>query len=275
MRPDVPSDPQVQSLALPEGPASYTDEGVGPAVVCIHGLPGSSRDFRWLAPALNAFGLRALRLELPGFGQNHADVPSSVGAIVDHVRSVLSELALNGTIILGHSFGAVIAMRLAVCHPDAVSRLVLLSPPGLRQHRGLRNVGWGLEVSRLARAPVVGTAARAALVAAFRRAGFRHDATPETVVRTLEVLRSFDFGAHASAWSRLKTPTAMAWCGDDPFIEDDISVDLARRLPAGPRLRFVSGGHSPQKHFALEIAECLAEWTEAPKLRAEPSVVAL
>ncbi len=50
-----PSDPPRQLVRLAGGLAAFSDEGEGPSVLAVHGLPGSGRDFRWLAPRLSPF----------------------------------------------------------------------------------------------------------------------------------------------------------------------------------------------------------------------------
>ena len=37
--PESPSDPPLRTVQLPGGPVSYTDEGEGPIVLCVHGVP--------------------------------------------------------------------------------------------------------------------------------------------------------------------------------------------------------------------------------------------
>jgi pimeloyl-ACP methyl ester carboxylesterase len=235
--------------------------------VCLHGLPGSARDFRWLAPALTKRGLRVVRLELPGFGRSDASRPD-LDALAERVRDGLDRLRISGPLVLGHSFGGVVAMRAAARWPEAVSRLALVAAPGLRRHRALARHTWGLELAHHAHRPLVGGLLRRVLQAGFHRAGFRNDTDEARVLLTLRILRNFDFGDQASSWSRIRTPTAVVWCADDPFIEDEIAADLARRMPDGPRLRFESGGHNPQKHRALALADCLADWHAAPCLSA-------
>jgi len=47
MTPKHPSDPAIQHVALSRGVVGLTDEGAGPVVLGVHGLPGTHRDFRW------------------------------------------------------------------------------------------------------------------------------------------------------------------------------------------------------------------------------------
>lgn len=44
------------------------DEGDGPPVVCLHGVPASSFLYRKVVPELAARGLRGLAFDLPGLG---------------------------------------------------------------------------------------------------------------------------------------------------------------------------------------------------------------
>lgn len=265
MHPDKPSDPALIRLQLASGEASLSDEGAGPAVVCVHGLPGSARDFRWLAPALTERGLRCVRVELPGFGQSSADVAPHIEDVADHVAEIMSALRLCRPMVLGHSFGGTVALATAARYPDRVGRLALVASMGFRRHQAFERFAWGVEMARWAHTPVVKEPVRALLQVAFRKFGFRHDVNRETVVRAMTLIRDVDFGQQVVRGVRLKVPTAVIWCKDDPLIQDEISQDLARRVPEGPRLCFESGGHNPQKTFATEIAEALASWlsTEA------------
>ena len=81
MRPEHPSDPPLRQLAKEAGALSYTDEGTGVPLVCLHGGPGSVRDFRWIAPVLTEH-FRVIRTEQPGFGGTPSPpVPNRTSAL--------------------------------------------------------------------------------------------------------------------------------------------------------------------------------------------------
>src|SRR5690606_22284150 len=109
----------------------------GPCVVMIHGLPGSHRDFRWLAPPLEAAGFRVIRLDMPGFGGTDPR-SARLSRLAEHVLARLDQLALDRTILLGHSFGGPQALLAASRDPARVRGLALLASVGLRPHRALR-----------------------------------------------------------------------------------------------------------------------------------------
>jgi pimeloyl-ACP methyl ester carboxylesterase len=245
-------------VQLPTGPASVVDEGSGPAVVLVHGLPGSARDFRWLTPHLVAAGLRAVRVELPGFGGTPVGTgpdPSPEGRAAV-VLEVMAALGLGPAVVLGHSMVGVVATAVAAATP--VAGVALISSPGLRPHRALRRFP-----SRWVPLVVGGRVREALSLPLVRRwfasAGFR--GYPDAaLLRTLLAVAATDLDAHAARVRALTAPTLVAWCEDDPLIEAEIFAELAATCPAGPRLRWPTGGHNPQKAYAAEIAAALAGW---------------
>ena len=134
-----PADPEPRSLPWRGGTLSYTSEGdpAAPAVVALHGLPGSVRDFRYLGPLL-APHLHFVRAELPGFGGStwQEDAVRFSGR-ANAVLALADHLGLRRFAALGHSMGGGTALTLAADAPDRVSHLVLLNSVALRRHRGL------------------------------------------------------------------------------------------------------------------------------------------
>ncbi|MEM9463485.1 MAG: alpha/beta fold hydrolase [Myxococcota bacterium] len=110
--------------------------------VLVHGgrgLPGSARDSRWMSHTLGQHA-RAIRIEMPGFGGTTlATGPSpSVESRGRFVVDCIDALALHQPILVGHSMGGVVATMAAILAPKRIAGLALLSSPGLRVHRGLR-----------------------------------------------------------------------------------------------------------------------------------------
>lgn len=257
----TPSDPEKRLIELSGGPASYTDEGQGPAVVAVHGLPGSARDFRWLAPPL-AGGMRLVRVELPGFGQTPIKTepdPSPAGR-ARFVIELVRRLELESPILLGHSMGGVVAAAAMNQAPELFSALALISSPGLRPHAPFRRLPL-TRVNALLTTPILGPALAPLLRMAFERGGFRGYPT-SALYRTMACVAETSFVEHARNIRALARPTLVAWCDDDPLIEPDIAAELAEACPHGPRLRFPTGGHNPQKTHADELAEALLRWSE-------------
>lgn len=102
----------------------------GPVVLMIHGASANAREFSWsLAPRLSE-SHRVLMMDRPGHG--HSERLSGAEKLevqAAQAAGVLRSLAPNEkAVIVGHSFGGAVSLRLALDHPDVVDSLVLLAP---------------------------------------------------------------------------------------------------------------------------------------------------
>ncbi|MEO6408166.1 MAG: alpha/beta hydrolase [Burkholderiaceae bacterium] len=103
------------------------DEGDGPAIVCVHGLDGSSNSFTPLMPALVRH--RVIRFDLPGSGRSQAaEGPLSIERYVDAALKVCERLDVVRAHWIGHSMGTIVVQHLAAAHPPLVASVVLFGP---------------------------------------------------------------------------------------------------------------------------------------------------
>jgi pimeloyl-ACP methyl ester carboxylesterase len=127
------------------GVVTGAETGSGPPLLLLHGL-GGTWEYWSRAMELLAGSARCIALDLPGFGGS--DMPAggfSLDSASDGLAAALRALGGAPAVVCGHSLGGPLAARLAIRHPDAVSRLVLVGPSGLApaspwQHRALRAV---------------------------------------------------------------------------------------------------------------------------------------
>ena len=108
----------------------YIEKGEGPPVVLLHGNVVTAEDFRTSGVLdLLATRHRVIAFDRPGFG--YSDRPHgsawSARAQADLLRDALVILGVNRPVVLGHSWGAAVALALALNHPTAARGLVLLS----------------------------------------------------------------------------------------------------------------------------------------------------
>jgi len=100
----------------------------GPPVLFLHGASSN------LNEPLTAFegetgGLRAIYLDRPGLGwSERPDVWWNPQREAFLIRRFLEELDIEAASVVGHSYGATIALRLAMDHPERVNGLVLIAP---------------------------------------------------------------------------------------------------------------------------------------------------
>src|SRR4029450_1874637 len=93
------------------------EAGSGPTVALVHGLGGAASNWTLVAPAL-ARRCRVLVPELPGPGGSSplAGPGETLAPYAARLVAVLDDPA----VLVGHSLGAVVALRAAGRHPDAV-----------------------------------------------------------------------------------------------------------------------------------------------------------
>lgn len=107
-----------------------------PPLVLIHGSVSNATS--WVAefPAYSQH-FRVYAVDLPGEpGKSAQNRPAWQGpAFAEWLEDVLNGLKISKTALLGISQGGWTALRFATCHPDRVSKLVLLAPGGIRPAR--------------------------------------------------------------------------------------------------------------------------------------------
>lgn len=107
-------------------------EGDGKPVVLFHGIAASNLDWEFIAPLLVRGGYRAIRPDLPGHGESaKPNDPTwyTFDRLYRLVYSWLEELHLDTEpVLIGHSLGGLLALRLALDSPDRVSKIVLIDP---------------------------------------------------------------------------------------------------------------------------------------------------
>lgn len=108
----------------------YVDKGLGPAVVLLHGNGASLNDFE--ASGLLGFAAehhRVIAFDRPGFGYSERprETVWTPGAQAELIAQALSKLGVERSVVVGHSWGTLVALALGLDHPGLVSGLVLLS----------------------------------------------------------------------------------------------------------------------------------------------------
>ena len=116
--------------------------GSGPTLVLIPGLMGSAYGFRKIVGPLQEAGYRVAVIEPLGIGGSSRpqDADYSLTAQADRVGAVLQSLDAGPAVVVAHSVGASIAMRLAYRHPERVAAIVSLDggPAEAAGTRGFR-----------------------------------------------------------------------------------------------------------------------------------------
>src|SRR5579863_637761 len=108
----------------------YVDRGTGTPLVLLHGNGSMIEDFQSSGLIdLAAMKYRVIAFDRPGFG--HSDRPRTTiwtpEAQADLIATALTEIGVARAIILGHSWGTLVALAFAIKYPQEVEALVLAS----------------------------------------------------------------------------------------------------------------------------------------------------
>ncbi|KUJ06409.1 fumarylacetoacetate hydrolase-like protein [Mollisia scopiformis] len=100
-------------------------------IIFIHGLGGSSENFKPLISKLNLsrhYSLHLLDLEGHGLSPTSATSVISISSYAADVYALAEHARIRQATIIAHSMGCLVAFSLAIQHPEIVSKLILLGP---------------------------------------------------------------------------------------------------------------------------------------------------
>lgn len=252
----------------------YFERGTGTPVVLLHGNTVSLEDFE-------ASGLiarlakehRVIAFDRPGFG--HSTRPRdrlwTPAAQADLLHEALAAIGAVRPVIVGHSMGAMVAMRLALDHPLDVDRLVLIGGyfyPSLRVDAlltapvALPVVGDAMRYTVTAIASRLGlkTAVRGMFAPKDVPAGYIATVSREMMVRPVQIRANAEdaaamMPAAASAAKRHRelTMPVSIFAGADDIVVDPIahSQRLHEEVPQS-ELSIVPGVGHMVHHSAME-----------------------
>ncbi|MFC1850222.1 alpha/beta fold hydrolase [candidate division CSSED10-310 bacterium] len=259
----APSDPEPVLLSTAVGQIAITREGPlnGTALLCVHGIPGSRRDFRYLAPYLRQT-FQVVRLDMPGFGDSPLNAVDTIEGWALTVNAVAAALDLEHYLILGHSFGGGAVLLTARKWPRNVSGIILLASMGHRMHRGYGGIPPTLYhlLYRLSTIPIIRWLIFLMLRQQYTKRGLRPpDAGEDRVIqRQLRLISSVDFAALGDCAARISELALIIHCDDDHLVERSITEELAAIFPRSIIKHFNSGGHHLQKTLAAEIGSIIS-----------------
>ncbi len=271
----MPGEPKATYLDVAGARVRYVDAGEGPAVVLLHGFASSLEAWDGVIPRLLANGHRVLALDLKGFGWT--DRPPGDYSPAEQARLVLALMDARGidrAAVVGHSWGASVALALALAAPQRVTRLALYDAwvfeeqlPGFFLWARVGGVGellFGLYYDeradeRMAAAFHDRRYMSEELVEAVDRALRR----PGTRAAALAAVRGQRYAQVEGRYRSIEQPALLLWGRDDAVTPLRHGERLARELPAARLVVYPRCGHLPMIEAAAastrDLAAFLAE----------------
>ncbi len=242
-------------------------QGNGRSVLLLHGMTSSGDAYRELMIAL-ADDYHLVAPDIPGFGFSEMTTPYTLDHLVEWVAAFIDALEISQCLVVGHSFGGVLATYFTMAYPEDVARLVLIAPALLSAQKvhdlvikatislGLVSLGTTISQSRL----VVPYQVKSAF--------YQPEMQPETVwqrrIRDYENARAtavvFPALANGSVknLSKITHPTCLIWGEDDTVVPVADGVELAALLPNAELHRVAECGHVPVQEQTAVVVETIA-----------------
>ena len=187
----TPNDCYVELRGLP---FHYRDwGGDGRQVLLLHGLASTCHIWDLVAPLL-AEDFRIAAMDQRGHGQSaQVDDGYDFAAVLGDAAAMIEHLGWQRPVVVGHSWGADVALELAVAHPESVSGLIFVDG-GTIDISG--RPGWTLAQAREDMAPPIFTGFTPEMMRERVESGgrFGPNAPPETTEAVLANFRVLEDG---------------------------------------------------------------------------------
>ncbi len=113
---------------------SYATMGMGErALIFLHGWRSNKEAWTSVAACMEHAGYRLFFIDLPGFGASEIlKKPYTLHDYAETVRMFIEKLNLKNCVIIGHSFGARVALKITARYPELAKKLVVVGSGGSR-----------------------------------------------------------------------------------------------------------------------------------------------
>jgi pimeloyl-ACP methyl ester carboxylesterase len=233
--------------------------GDGTPAVLLHGLGAPQRSWDRVAPLL-ASHLRVVTYDQRGHGASAATADYSLDAFLADLQAVRDALALEQPLLVGHSFGGLLAVEHAATHPGCAG--VVGVDGGLRIERP--PIGWG-EVQTQLNRPVSRLLSRAVTAIGMG-----------TRLSMAELRRTADEAAEREqhldeAYARLPCPLLVVLAGKaDPVPHGEamlaaVETAATRLQQHHPQVKLarLSCGHNIPLERPRELADLIIRFAES------------
>ena len=256
----------------------YLHAGTGPPMLLIHGLVGSSADWRANLDALAQHAtIYAIDLVNMGKSQRVDGLDERLKATAKRIVAIMDALGLPQADVVGHSHGGAVALMLAARYSRRVRRLILFAPANPYSHSSdwmarAYSTPWGRFAARLL--PYL--PAHVQRLALGRLYGGPDCIADSCLQQYADVLRNGGSLRHVlsivrcwfadramlrRALSRVVSrPTLLLWGDRDYTVTLDSGRRLHRKLRASDLVIVPRAGHSVFEDVPAEVNRIMLDW---------------
>lgn len=258
----------------------YVHSGAGRPLVMIHGLTGSTANWRRNIGALSErASVYALDLVNMGRSDRMPGVDPGLAATADRVAAWMDAIRLDEADVAGHSHGGAVAMMLAARHPRRVRSLLLFAPanpyckngsrlirlyssaPGRRFARLVPFLPRAIHMIALAR--MYGDPAR--IVPGSLEGYVTGLRVPGTIEHVLQIVQCWNAEMRElrAALPKLKqVPVLLVWGTRDRAVGLQSGERLHRELPQSEWMTIPGAGHVPFEEMPAACNRAMLKWLD-------------
>lgn len=262
---------------------AYIDEGEGPVVFLLHGMPSWSFLWRKVIPPLLEAGYRCVAPDLLGFGRSDKPTELSDYTYERHAGAIghlIEELDLQEINFVFHDWGGPIGTLVAADRSDRVASTVLMDT-GFNTGDFKMSENWqafhdfvvateDLPIGFLIKGAVanelpddVFNAYEAPFPNPESKAGAR--AFPPMIPRTIDHPDAVVGRRVLETFVEATWPKLVLWADKDPVLPQKLGDVLAERINAPAPVPVVNAGHFLQEDQGEFIGRTIAEWLDSQR----------
>ena len=113
----------------------YHVSGTGNNLILLHGWGGDIKSFEPIHKHFEKY-FKTFSIDFPGFGKSSLpDQPWSTTEYSELLAKFLKKQGINKLIVIAHSFGGRVAIRLASAYPKLITKMILIDSAGIKPKR--------------------------------------------------------------------------------------------------------------------------------------------
>lgn len=254
----------------------FIKKGDGPeTVVLIHGFGGSTYSWRKNIDYL-AERFTVVAVDIRGFGYTSRDPAAeySPRGYATHISSFMDILGIRRPILVGHSMGGEVAMRIALQRPEDVAGLVLINSAGLpnperERVRDLPPIPPPFNTSLVRVAGSEGVVRRILEQSTYNTSLIDRDAikayrdpldVEDAEAGLLRMVRTSIPSLNRGEIGRIVQPTLILWGAEDKLISLSEGEELARIIKGSRFLSLAHAGHLLMEERPEDVNRLIAEF---------------
>jgi non-heme chloroperoxidase len=261
---------------------AYTARGNAKGVAVIF-LPGFSDSWLSYEPLLEALPISYRLIALSQLGHGDSDKPEdgyNVTCFADNLAGFMNSLGIARAIIVGHSFGSLVATRFALKYPDRVLGLGLIGAfRTVAGHPGAEEI-WTNAIEPMTdtvdpsfvREFQLSTLARPIPTARLVSAIAESQKMPARVWKAL--WRSMLDDDFSTQLAHVDAPTLIVWGQQDAFNTPEEQMNLHSAIRDSELVAIAEAGHAPHWEDPAGVAQILRNFFERTLTHCFPQALA-